>query len=513
MTEEYDNTGMNTQAKPSLEDLFEQVRAKDAEQLRKRREEVKKSQAQNPSFQIIRYVMYFWVGRMAIALVGSLLPMMMAFWMPNSSSRPSSSLKAELEVLPYHLLVQQDFKVLHDPILQKTPYLINQSPIINNSTLKLFLSNLFKKYKLPIKISENKEYIYYSDDRLWSKELKSHHSHGMKYQYIHLDEYFNESKYRFPSFSFLDFLKPPQQHQSKDPPNPSYTLETTSTGDVHLEIDQKEPQMKKDDGNYGDVTHYMYIGYPHMASYLDSFAPSLKRLSSKLSLREPQCNLWMASKSVIAKMHYDYQDNFLLQLTGTKQVLVMSPEAFHLVLPYPSLHPLWRQTSQSTDFLAESVSSASQAHPFIVWNITLQAGDILHIPSGFYHQVIAGEDSMGINAWFPSSFSEFQFKLSKLPLPFLLDDSIAMKVAKVGIIMKELCLFLHEDMGCLVSYMNQRYQPILQQLLSGDKQCSDDISEEWIYFCQPMEYLKVAGKTCCLLVCIFIFTLLFFLSF
>lgn len=431
---------------------------------------------------MIKYVMYFWVGRMGLSLLGSLMPIIVGYCYTFTSSSPTSSsissFKAELEVYTWKNLQLMDYQVLRDPFFHSTPYLIQDAPVVNNATLKLLLQNLFRHHNIWIKVSKSKEFYYFSEDQLWSNIFLNHSNPALRrsYDYIKLDDYFDESKgYRFAPFSFLDFLK-------KSSAVPSHSEATPPEIDSSLS---------------SSPTHYMYLAYAHLAPNLDAFAPSLYKLSQKLSSTLPQSNLWMASPQVTARMYYDYQDNFLLQITGRKQVLVLSPEATALLAPYPSLHPLWRQSSRSTAFIREKLQTEGG---FRYWNLTLQPGDILYIPSGFYHEVTTEEDSVGINAWFPSPFSTFQMKALQLASPFLLDDPLEMKIAKVGILMKELCLALLPEgkqvsrMSCLIDSMQQRYQSVLDSLIAlDDRHC--DISEEMMYFCKPMDWLKKAGET------------------
>ena len=41
-----------------------------------------------------------------------------------------------------------------------------------------------------------------------------------------------------------------------------------------------------------------------------------------------------ASPGAVAALHYDMEDNFLLQLTGQKTVTLLSPEGYEIVQPF-----------------------------------------------------------------------------------------------------------------------------------------------------------------------------------
>ena len=42
----------------------------------------------------------------------------------------------------------------------------------------------------------------------------------------------------------------------------------------------------------------------------------------------------LASPGAVAALHYDMEDNFLLQLTGQKTVTLLSPEGYEIVQPF-----------------------------------------------------------------------------------------------------------------------------------------------------------------------------------
>jgi hypothetical protein len=544
---EYDNNlNDGFESNPSLEGLFEKVKAKEEELLRKRREEIKKNEKGYTAYHWVKYIMYFWVARMAVVLAGSLLPMFIAICknhqlfhllfsdygslnILSSSNLFSAKTENNLSLLSefeWKVVSENNFQLLRsDMNLYKVPYLIKSSPIIHNSTLKLFLFSLFQtSTDIKLKVSESSQFSYYSDDRLWSNDKVI----PRNYNYITISDYFNVLKYQFPSFPLIDFMKSHFQKNDKESSIQLKDSSLTSKSDSEQEKGSSSSSStcvgREDEDQQCSGTsltpevskslshsHYMYIAYPNIVSYLETFAPSLSSISKSLYSTEPQCNLWITSPNVIATMHYDYQDNYLLQLSGNKEILIVSPEALSYLLPYPSFHPLWRQASrknitvesliyhlddlkkgeEASSSLLSSVSHVKKG--FQVWKAILQPGDMIYIPSGYYHQVISGENSISLNTWFPSVFSEVHLKLSKLSLPFLLTDSLSLKVSKVAIIMKELCGFLHESPDCLGQQLISRYQVIFEQMNIDDKQCSSNLIH-LTKVCNPMNDLRTASK-------------------
>ena len=90
------------------------------------------------------------------------------------------------------------------------------------------------------------------------------------------------------------------------------------------------------------------VSAPHSSSGSDRGGGDIHIGSHHGSQEVPQMCLWLSSPDITAALHYDLEDNFLLQVSGTKTVTVVSPEAVRLLGAYPSLHPLWRQTQLSS---------------------------------------------------------------------------------------------------------------------------------------------------------------------
>jgi hypothetical protein len=179
---------------------------------------------------------------------------------------------------------------------------------------------------------------------------------------------------------------------------------------------------------------------PYMALYDEHHASEHKRVSRAF--------LWMASRDAYVTPHYDIDHNFLLQLSGTKRVVLTTPAGYDLFRPGSSLSPYWRQSQGPTTAAAagaqgpgpsmssmqnikdaisrcyaqpldrgrdrdesgnETVAVTAAAgsdggalcvtgynhsyalfHPtsIISWEVLLTPGDVLYIPPGYFHSVL-----------------------------------------------------------------------------------------------------------------------------
>jgi lysine-specific demethylase 8 len=106
--------------------------------------------------------------------------------------------------------------------------------------------------------------------------------------------------------------------------------------------------------------------------------------------------IWMGPYGCVSPLHYDPMDNVLMQFVGTKRVIMYPPEAYI----YPGVDGYQSNTSpldpEGPLDLEKYPLAAELPPPF---ECTLAAGDLLYIPSKWWHFIRTIETSISINCW------------------------------------------------------------------------------------------------------------------
>lgn len=96
--------------------------------------------------------------------------------------------------------------------------------------------------------------------------------------------------------------------------------------------------------------------------------------------------------------HYDKSDNFLMQVLGTKRVLLFPPDESFRLYPYPVGHPL--DTFAMVDVEHPNMERFPLCTGLRGREVLLRPGDILHIPRFWWHHVGQGQgDNISVNFW------------------------------------------------------------------------------------------------------------------
>lgn len=127
-------------------------------------------------------------------------------------------------------------------------------------------------------------------------------------------------------------------------------------------------------------------------------------------------NAWIGQPHVIAHCHYDGYHNFYAQLYGTKRFLLLKPNNWPGLYPYPFLHPSHAQAqvnvSDERDWQNFPLVERVEAYEAI-----LEPGDLLYIPPLWFHEVESLDVSISVNVWTDSIQTEIAERLFQLELP------------------------------------------------------------------------------------------------
>lgn len=148
----------------------------------------------------------------------------------------------------------------------------------------------------------------------------------------------------------------------------------------------------------------MYLAKCALGSTALGKTDSLKDLGDRLPLRKPMSdfNLWVGPSGHVECLHYDPMDGTLVQLHGTKKIVLFPPSQSRNLYPFPVISHLkhglrlrcWfsQVTIVSPDFEAYPNLREAFTHRM---EVILQPGEALYIPAGWWHEVTTLGTEMG----------------------------------------------------------------------------------------------------------------------
>lgn len=123
----------------------------------------------------------------------------------------------------------------------------------------------------------------------------------------------------------------------------------------------------------------------------------------QLGLDKPfsDLNIWVGPGGHVECLHYDATDGTLMQLHGAKKVVLFPPSQIYNLYPFPvyahlrhglKLRSWFSQVyPEQPDFKAFPKLKEALQHKY---EVTLNQGEILYIPAGWWHEVTALGDEM-----------------------------------------------------------------------------------------------------------------------
>lgn len=135
--------------------------------------------------------------------------------------------------------------------------------------------------------------------------------------------------------------------------------------------------IENNPGNDAYVTAY------NSAANQAAFAPLMADIRPLPSLLGPgEGMLWVGPAGTFTPLHFDLTNNLLIQVTGRKRVMLVSPNQARLMAHrrhvFSDVHDLEDPACMARQPQAKDV------RPYVV---TLEPGDMLFIPVGWWHQV------------------------------------------------------------------------------------------------------------------------------
>lgn len=115
-------------------------------------------------------------------------------------------------------------------------------------------------------------------------------------------------------------------------------------------------------------------------------------------------HLWVSAPDIGVPLHRDFYENLLCQVTGVKQIVLYPPGEWHRLYafqrrsPSPGFSPVNGEAPDATRF-----PRCADARRVVV---TLRAGEMLFLPSRWWHQVRSLAYSTTVNFWWATGVYE-----------------------------------------------------------------------------------------------------------
>jgi Cupin-like domain len=152
---------------------------------------------------------------------------------------------------------------------------------------------------------------------------------------------------------------------------------------------------KLNDGNSYNMSQVTLELFPELLTQLDlSFIKSRRILAT---------NIWMGARTR-SGLHFDSADNAFVQIYGRKRLLLIDPASSGQLYPYADVPSKSQVDPESPDLKRFPMFSQCK-----VMEHTLEPGDLVYIPKGWWHHLSADEISISANCWFGEPFSTSDF--------------------------------------------------------------------------------------------------------
>lgn len=106
-------------------------------------------------------------------------------------------------------------------------------------------------------------------------------------------------------------------------------------------------------------------------------------------------NLWLGPAGNVTTLHYDTPNNFLAQIRGRKRLKMFSPwQASRL---YPCRSKAYNMSRVNID--APDLETFPRFRDAEMYEVEIEAGDLLFIPTYWWHQVYSVTAGISVNIW------------------------------------------------------------------------------------------------------------------
>lgn len=97
---------------------------------------------------------------------------------------------------------------------------------------------------------------------------------------------------------------------------------------------------------------------------------------------------WIGPTSARTSLHYDLLDNIAVQLVGRKQFRLLPPGSVQRVGGRSARYDKWARLSRLTaEEVTQQAAHRAAGGPDVL-TVDLKPGDVLHVPAGWWHEVV-----------------------------------------------------------------------------------------------------------------------------
>ncbi len=112
--------------------------------------------------------------------------------------------------------------------------------------------------------------------------------------------------------------------------------------------------------------------------------------------------LWIG-KNTQSGLHYDYNDNFLIQIQGKKRVFLAPPKEINALYPLSQNFTKTKVNPNCPDY--EKYPKFQKVE---IWTGEIGPGEYLYIPRGWFHHIYAKDASISMNCWYGRDLNFFE---------------------------------------------------------------------------------------------------------
>ncbi|VVC33352.1 JmjC domain [Cinara cedri] len=111
---------------------------------------------------------------------------------------------------------------------------------------------------------------------------------------------------------------------------------------------------------------------------------------------EPDINAWLGPKGTVSPTHYDPKNNFLAQVVGSKDIILYDPKWSKCLYPYEDK---FLMNTAQVNPIKPDLSKFSNFPQAKATLCTLNKGEMLFIPPGWWHRVESLSVSFSVSFW------------------------------------------------------------------------------------------------------------------